>query len=492
MLFNEPPMIFPSKNNILILTSSPLDQALKKYQNLAVLMYAPWCPYCRSLLIELEKAAQSKLINDMNLTFGKIDVDYDIAIKEKYKIKGFPNIFFFVNGEKKQSFDGERTDNHIIEWFYKRLINPIHIIDSLDDINKYQKEKGFHYIYFGNNTKNIEIYKNFSLTKSFKFGLCQNLETIKSYKIIEPETAVYYKPFDEPPYVITKNITVENLGKIIKDNRAALIYKSYKDLFYFSLNFHRPAFCFFRNGTDLNSKEYDAHLKKLALKYKGKIKFSIGDYNDSFVQSTFRYYKIYKNEDNSPTALIFDFYGDFNTWRFNDFYMDYSESNLEEFLTNWFDKKLALLKLKSEEDPGKQDLGEVFKVVYKTFKRDVLDNQLNVLVKFYMPNDTKCKKIESIYEDLASKLIKNGNIRIAEFNLEENYFDYINIKHYPTLLYFRAGYKNKNELIEYEGNTDDVNDLIYFVLTNQKFPTLNKEKNKAKEEKINEKINNDL
>ena len=161
-------------------------------------------------------------------------------------------------------------------------------------------------------------------------------------------------------------------------------------------------------------------------------------------------------------------------------------------MKNWIDKKLASLKFKSEEDPGKQGTGEVFKVVYKTFKRDVLDNKLNVLVKFYMPNDTNCKKIESIYEDLAMKLKINGNIRIAEYNLNENYFDFVKIDHYPALLYFRAGYKNKDEIIEYKGNMDDVNDLIYYVLTNQKFPILNQKKDKKTEEKHTEKINYDL
>lgn len=147
--------------------------------------------------------------------------------------------------------------------------------------------------------------------------------------------------------------------------------------------------------------------------------------------------------------------------------------------------------MKTEEDPGEQEQGKVYKVVYQTFKRDVLYNKLNVFVKFYMPNDTLCKEMESIYKDLAMKLKVNGNIRIAEYNLEENYFDYIKIEHYPTLILFRAGYKDKDELIEYKGNMD-VNDILYFVLTNQEFPILNKKKRKKFEEKKDEKINGDL
>ena len=59
------------------------------------------------------------------------------------------------------------------------------------------------------------------------------------------------------------------------------------------------------------------------------------------------------------------------------------------------------------------------------------------------------------------------------------------------MILFRAGYKDKDELIEYKGNMD-VNDILYFVLTNQEFPILNKKKRKKFEEKKDEKINGDL
>ena len=490
-LFKESEIIFPSKNNILILTPSTLDEALKKYKNLVIMMYAPWCPHCEELLPELEKAAKSKRINDMNLTFAKIDVYHYTLISKKYNIDGFPTVIFFVNGEQKEIFNGGRDKESIIEWLYKRLINPVHKIETIDDINEYQNEGKFNFIYFGQNKNNIQIYQNFSLTQKFKFGLCQDLEIINKYKIIEPETAVYYKPFDEPSYVITKNITIENLEKIIEDNIYPLIYNGTKELLLFSVNYFQPAFFFFRNITDLKEKEYYESLKKIALKYKGKIKFSIGDYNDNFVQEILNKSKIYIYEECSPTALIFDYDGHFNNWKYDDFFSNYNETNLELFIKNWVDKKLDTLKLKTEEDPGKQEEGKVYKVVYQTFKRDVLYNKLNVFVKFYKPNDTLSKEIEPIYKDLAMKLKINRNIRIAEYNLEENYFDYIKIEHYPTLMLFRAGYKDKDELIEYKGNMI-VNDILYFVLTNQEFPILNKKKKKKFEEKKDEKINGDL
>ena len=280
---------------------------------------------------------------------------------------------------------------------------------------------------------------------------------------------------------MTSNITYENLETIIKENINPFIYKDTKHLYYISLNYSEPAFFFFRSSTDSKVKEYDKSMKKIVKKHIGKIKFCISDTNDNFSQYILKESKIYLNEGNFPTSLILDYDdNNINRWVFGDYFEKYSEANLNLFIKNWIDKTLILLKLKSEEEPENQERGKVFKVVYKTFKRDVLDNILNVFVKFYLTNDQNCKDIEPIYEDLAQKLKINGNIRIAEYNMDKNHFNYIEIKHYPTLILFRAGLKDKNELIEYKGEKN-VNDMLYFILTNQAFPSLIKKNDKNKE-----------
>ena len=475
LLFKETSVKFPSKEGILILTPSTIEEALKTYKNLLILFFSPYSFNYNQILSELKKE-KLKQINDYNLTMGKIDVEYYDLIAKKYNIIEIPKIILFLDGEKKEIYDNDLEIDSIFEWLYKRLKSPIYLINSLNDINEYQNSNKFSYIYFGKNENNINVYTNFSLKYNFKFGLCKNFEIIKKYGLI-PETAVFYKPFDDPSYIMTKNITFENFEKIIKENRHPFFYKDTKQLYKISLNLSEPAFFFFRNSSDLKVNEYDETMKKIAMKYKGKIKFCISDINDNFTQYVLNESKIYSYEENFPSALILDYDKKINRWDFNDFFENYNETNLELFVRNWIDKKLKLLKLKSEEEPTKQERGKIFKVVYKTFRRDVLDNILNVFVMFYLPNDNLCQEFKSIYEDLAQKLKINGNIRIAEYNLEKNYFNYIKIEHYPTLILFRAGLKGKNELIEYTGEKN-VNDMIYFVLTNQAFPSLNKEKDK--------------
>lgn len=487
-LFKESPFQFPKKNGILTLTPSSLEEAFKTYQNLAILMYYPYCNHYKQIISNLEISAKSNIVNNINLTFGKIDISHYSSISEKYKIKGISKLIFFVNGNEKEIYNIENNNkDFIIEWFYKRIINPVHLIDSINDINEYQKKGEFIFVYFGNNENKINFFKNFSLTKDIKFGLYQNLENIKEFGIIQPEDAVLFKPFDEPSYVITSNITKENLERIIKDNKYPLIYKNVEELYFYSINNYSPSFFFIRNSTDINYNQYDEAIKNIALKYKEIIKFSIGDINDNFTLNIINISNINLNKENFPSAFIFDYEGSkLNIWKYNDYFDDYNETNLEAFIYSWLNKELK--KFKSEEEPGEQERGKVFKIVYKTFKKEVLNNKLNVFVKFYIPNDTLCKEIEPIYKKLAAELKINGNIRIAEYNLEKNYFDYIKIEHYPTLILFRAGHKDKTELMEYKGDKN-VNDMIYFVLINQAFPILNEKEDKQKE-KIKIKVNN--
>ena len=480
LLFKESSIQFPSKEGIIILNPSTIEEALNTYQNLFILFHSPYSFNDNQILSKFAKL-KLKITDDYNLTFGKIDTEYYDLISEKYDIIEIPSIILFINGENKEIYKNDINEGDIIKWLYKRLKSPIYFINSLNDINEYQNGDNYSYIYFGQNENNINIYKNFSLNKNFKFGLCKNLQIIKNYELIQPETAVFYKPFQNPPYVMTSNITYENLETIIKENINPFIYKDAKHLYYISLNYSEPAFFFFRSSTDSKVKEYDKSMKKIVKKHIGKIKFCISDTNDNFSQYILKESKIYLNEGNFPTSLILDYDdNNINRWVFGDYFEKYSEANLNLFIKNWIDKTLILLKLKSEEEPENQERGKVFKVVYKTFKRDVLDNILNVFVKFYLTNDQNCKDIEPIYEDLAQKLKINGNIRIAEYNMDKNHFNYIEIKHYPTLILFRAGLKDKNELIEYKGEKN-VNDMLYFILTNQAFPSLIKKNDKNKE-----------
>ena len=152
LLFKESSIQFPSKEGIIILNPSTIEEALNTYQNLFILFHSPYSFNDNQILSKFAKL-KLKITDDYNLTFGKIDTEYYDLISEKYDIIEIPSIILFINGENKEIYKNDINEGDIIKWLYKRLKSPIYFINSLNDINEYQNGDNYSYIYFGQNEK---------------------------------------------------------------------------------------------------------------------------------------------------------------------------------------------------------------------------------------------------------------------------------------------------------------------------------------------------
>ena len=463
-LLKESSVHFPQKEGILILTSETIDEAIKTYPKLAILMYAPWCPHCKALYPEIVKSMKSKEMKQMGVVFGRVDIEYNMKVAEDYKISGMPTVIYFENGKEKEIYGGGRHSDAIIEWFYKRTISKEHVLNSLDEIKKYENPEVKRFIYFGNNPKNLKEYEKFIDEEgNFIYGWVKDNQLIKKYGKT-PETVVLYKNFDEPPYVDIKNITSQNLKKELDMNTYPLMYNDCNQLMQIMFNRRIPAILLLRNENDTQkTPNIDKKFLSLAKKHRGMLQFCKSDLSNEFSKRIIHVVNITQAnaEKNEPSAVILDFVRGFNKWKFESFYTEFTPENLELFLQSWLDGKMKP-PIRSEEIPETQE-GPVYKLVNKSFKKEVMDNDLNVFVKFYSPTCPHCIKLKPDFEELAEKLKYNKNIRIAEYNMKQNDFEEFQIRGYPTLILFKAGEKDKH--ITYRGNRT-VEDMMNFVISN--------------------------
>jgi protein disulfide isomerase len=91
--------------------------------------------------------------------------------------------------------------------------------------------------------------------------------------------------------------------------------------------------------------------------------------------------------------------------------------------------------LKSAKIPQSND-APVKIIVGKTFKDIVLNNEKEVLVKFYAPWCGHCKTIAPHFDEAAKRLANNPNIVIAKVDSTENEVSVVDIEGFPTLKFW--------------------------------------------------------
>lgn len=96
--------------------------------------------------------------------------------------------------------------------------------------------------------------------------------------------------------------------------------------------------------------------------------------------------------------------------------------------------------MKSEEIPEKND-GPVKILVGKNFEDEVINNNKDVLVKFYAPWCGHCKTLAPKWEAAAEKLKHNKNIVIAKIDSTANEVPQVTIRGFPTIKFFPNGKK---------------------------------------------------
>lgn len=83
-------------NAPITITDAEFDATVKKYPNLVIDCWAPWCGPCRMLgpvVEELAKELQGKM------TFAKLNVDENPQTSMKHQIMSIPTLLVFKNGQ---------------------------------------------------------------------------------------------------------------------------------------------------------------------------------------------------------------------------------------------------------------------------------------------------------------------------------------------------------------------------------------------------------
>lgn len=124
------------------------------------------------------------------------------------------------------------------------------------------------------------------------------------------------------------------------------------------------------------------------------------------------------------------------------------EASINAFCEDFAHKNLTPV-LKSEDEPQDQE-GVLKTIVSKSWTREVMESENDILVKFYAPWCGHCKELAPKYEALATKLKPVAEkLTIAQINYEANEVTDVEVDGFPTLRLYPGGDKHTPK--EYTG-----------------------------------------
>ncbi|GAB0097313.1 protein disulfide-isomerase A5 [Sergentomyia squamirostris] len=106
----EPDWASETTSEIVHLTATSFEPALKEEKSVMVMFYAPWCGHCKRMKPEYEKAAQTMKEEDIPGMLAAVDATREGAVALQYNINGYPTVKFFEYGEFKFDVNVRKAD----------------------------------------------------------------------------------------------------------------------------------------------------------------------------------------------------------------------------------------------------------------------------------------------------------------------------------------------------------------------------------------------
>lgn len=462
---------FPFDEEVIILTDSTYENAIDFYDNLMIYFYAPWCKHCQAFEPEYQKAAA--VLKKENIYLAKIDSSTDKKAAQKYKVNGYPTVLFFLKGEPIE-FTGGRTKREVINWARKKVGLAIQIINEREELEKFMKDNEICFVYFGDDENDLKIVDKASkIIEDFPFASTDNGLLIKKFG--RKGSLVLFKHFDEKKNELRKI----NLKDIIEFSRQyalpkVMVFNDKTVQFIFQKK--NPAVILYADKKSVNWNKYGNIMVEISEKINRKLAVVITDIKEGIAARLADYVGVKEND--LPLVSILDTSKDaLKKYNMDD---EISVENILNFIEKWEKGKLKR-QLKSEKEP-KLNNGNVFNVVGKTFEKEVIKNDKDVMLLFYAPWCTHCKELSPKYEEVAKKL-KNNNpkLLIARIDGSQNDVESISISGFPTIMFFPGNKKDKPP-IEYKGRRT-TEDIIAFIKEHSANKIIDKNEN---EDEIND------
>lgn len=440
---------------VLVLTDDNWEEEIAKYEKLLVEFYAPWCGHCKKLAPEYSAAAEVLSKNDPPLALAKVDATENKKLAERFGIRGFPTLYWFVNGEQ-QEYTGGRSKDTIVSWVLKKSGPPSTKV-TCDALKEKVADNKFVLAFFGAETEAFftDAFVGFAQVEDkITFVNTDDADCAAEYGTAAPGIALF-RTFEEKVVPYTGEACCKDeLASWVKPLMVPTVFEFTEDEIEAVFGQQQPTLFLFRSEDDKTAPFMTVY-EDSAKANKGKMLFAHSAVGDGIQARLAEFIGVTEADLPSLWALL---PGEMKKFKSEVAPADLTVDSVTKFVD---DVQSGAIKpyLKSAE-PEAND-GPLTVVVGKNFEELVLDPTKDVLVKFYAPWCGHCKKLAPIYDEVGAEFAKNDKVVVAKFDATANDVpdSAFNVKGFPTL-YFKNG--KTGEVTQYEGAREK-DDLIKFI-----------------------------
>ena len=447
---------YPSEKDVILIDEKNYGQIIHEHKYLLVLFYSKDDPNCQEIIPEFEKVAS--IAKKENFIVGKIESDTSPRIINYLKIEIFPSISL-IKKTVPINYEGEKKPEAIMNWLKEQTKKEFKKLSTKEDLEEFKKQHELSFIYFGKNEQVInEIYLAERKMDDMPMGQVETEELIKENASPEgnqKEYIILFTKYDKKKKYLfdIKSEKIIEFFNLYFSPRV-IDFTAQTSVILFAKRF--PSLVIFSLKREKHYEEVKKVLDNLWPKYNKKIKLFRSDIEEGMSVKLGEFCGVREND--LPKAYIIDPKGE-NPIKYR-MEEEITEENLIKFVENWEKKQLKPY-LRTEDEPEEND-GDVFVVVGKTYKKEVINNDKDVLLYFFAPWCEHCKEFYPKYESLARKLKnKNPKLLMAKMDATENDIEDFAINKYPTIKFYPGNAKNK-EPIPFS-NRQSIDDLLNLI-----------------------------
>uniref|UniRef100_A0A8C4QSH3 Protein disulfide-isomerase n=1 Tax=Eptatretus burgeri TaxID=7764 RepID=A0A8C4QSH3_EPTBU len=459
----------PPPEATIVLTTNDFDSVVNEAEIILVEFYAPWCGHCKRLAPEYEKAAQELAKRSPPIPLAKVDATAESALMSRFQVSGYPTLKIFRKG-RAYEYNGPRDKYGIVSHMIAQAgpaSEQLHSARQLQALLGQGTSVISVGAFSGQDSSGYKLYMDTANTLRDEFQLYHTFDTTikRAMKVADDQVLSllperFYSTFEPKSYSMhieddtgedeLRNFVVNHaiplVGQRTRDNEQKL----YKDRHPLVVVFYGIDFSFdYRKATQFWRKKVLTVAKEFP-----EMTFAIADEEEYGTELS----QLGLGESGEEVNVaIFDS-GD---RKFIMEPVEFDSDALQDFVLAF--KKGQLKPVIRSQPVPKTQKGPVHVVVGKTFEHVVLDLTRHVLLELYAPWCGHCKKLQPVYERLASQLSGREDLIVAKMDATANDILHAAYKAegFPTILLAVRG--RKDSPIRFEGENRDLESLSRFV-----------------------------